>query len=68
MPIDKKFFQTFLRGDIHNRKTTPQLAKSGSRQECIIDTSVFKPLNQSMVLVHYSPGFFLAKLAFKVLV
>ncbi len=28
-----------------------------------IDTSVFKPLNQSMVLVHYSPGFFLAKLA-----
>jgi hypothetical protein len=28
-----------------------------------IDTSVFKPLNQSMVLVHYSPGLFLAKLA-----
>jgi hypothetical protein len=28
-----------------------------------IDTSVFKPLNHSMVLVHYSPGFFLAKLA-----
>jgi hypothetical protein len=28
-----------------------------------VDTSVFKPLNQSMVLVQYSPGFFLAKLA-----
>jgi hypothetical protein len=28
-----------------------------------IDTSVFRPLNQSMVLLHYSPGLFLAKLA-----
>ncbi len=28
-----------------------------------IDTSVFKPLNQSMVLVHYIPGLFLAELA-----
>jgi hypothetical protein len=28
-----------------------------------IDTSFFKPLNKSMVLVHYIPGLFLAKLA-----
>jgi hypothetical protein len=24
-----------IRGDIHNRKTTPRLAESGSRQECL---------------------------------
>jgi hypothetical protein len=24
-----------IRGDIHNRKTTPRLAESGSRQDCL---------------------------------
>jgi hypothetical protein len=37
---------------------------SGGSTRMPIDTSVFKPLNQSMVLVHYIPGLFLAKLAF----
>ena len=31
-----------------------------------IDTRVFKPLNQSMVLVHYSPGLFWLSWDFKV--
>jgi hypothetical protein len=29
-----------------------------------IDTIFFKPLNKSMVIVHYIPGFFFAKLIF----
>ena len=29
-----------------------------------IDTVFFKPLNKSMVIVHYIPGFFFAKLIF----
>jgi hypothetical protein len=47
---------------IHNRKITPQLAESGSRQDCLpIDTIFFKPFNKSMVIVHYIPGLFFAK-------
>jgi hypothetical protein len=30
-----------------------------------IDTIFFKPLNKSMVLVHYIPGLFFAKLVLK---
>jgi hypothetical protein len=30
-----------------------------------IDTIIFKPLNKSMVIVHYIPGFFFAKLIFQ---
>ncbi len=28
-------FGLSIRGDIHNQKTTPRLAESGSRQECL---------------------------------
>ena len=45
---------------IENDSPTRQVGESTGMH---IDTSVFKPLIQSMVLVHYSPGFFLAKLA-----
>ena len=41
-----------IRGDIRNRKTT----------RMPIVTSLFKPLNKSMVLVHYIPGLFFANL------
>jgi hypothetical protein len=43
-----------IRGDIRNRKTT----------RMPIDTIFFKPLNKSMVIVHYIPGFFFVKLIF----
>ncbi len=42
----------------------PQLAESGSRQDFPIDTIFFKPLNKSMVIVHYIPGFYFAKLIY----
>ncbi len=42
-------------------KRLPDLPSKSTRMP--IDTSVFKPLNQSMVLVHHIPGLFLAKLA-----
>jgi hypothetical protein len=38
-----------IRGDIRNRKTTPRLDESTRMP---IDTSFFKPLNKSMMLVH----------------
>jgi len=50
-----------IRGDIRNRKTTPRLAES---TRWPIDTSVFRPLIQSMVIEHYIPGFFFVKLIF----
>jgi hypothetical protein len=66
--VEDELFRFWLRihGDILNRKTTPRLAESGSRQDCLlpIDTIFFKPFNKSMVIVHYIPGVFLAKLIF----
>ncbi len=50
-----------IRGDISNRKTTPRLGESTRMPR---DTIFFKPLNKSMVLVHYIPGFFFVKLIF----
>ncbi len=40
-------------------KRLPDIAESGSRQDCLyIDTIFFKPLNKSMVIVHYILGLF----------
>jgi hypothetical protein len=50
-----------IRGVIRNRKTTPQLAESGSRQDSY-RYNFFKSLNKSMVIVHSIPGLFFAKL------
>jgi len=35
LPFEPFRFRHRICGDIRNRKTTPRLAKSGSRQECI---------------------------------
>ncbi len=35
LPLEPFRFQLRIRGDIRNRKTTPRLAESGSRQECL---------------------------------
>ncbi len=44
-------------GDIRNRRV-------GESTRMPIDTIFFIPLNKSMVLVHYIPGFFFVKLIF----
>jgi hypothetical protein len=56
-------FQFGLRihGDIRNRTTTPRVGESTKMP---IDTIFFIHLNNSMVLVHYIPGFFYVKLIF----
>ncbi len=41
---------------VFEKQTTPRIGESGSRQD------FFKPLNNSIVIVHYIPGKFLAKL------
>ncbi len=35
LPFEPFRFRLRIRGDIRNRKTTPRLAESGSRQECL---------------------------------
>jgi hypothetical protein len=50
-----------IRGDIRNQKTTRRVGESTRMP---IDTIFFKPLNKSMVIVHYIPGFFFVKLIF----
>jgi hypothetical protein len=52
--FDFEFAEIFV---IENRLPD---SPSGESTRMHIDTSVFKPFNQSMVLVHYSPGLFLA--------
>jgi hypothetical protein len=48
-----------IRGDIRIRKTTPRIGESTR----LPGVSIFlKPLNNSIVIVHYIPGQFLAKL------
>ncbi len=60
LPFEPFRFWLRIRGDIRNRKPTRRVGES---TRLPIDTSVFKLLNQSMVLIHYIPGLFLAKLA-----
>jgi hypothetical protein len=47
-----------IRGDIRNRKTTRRVGES---TKLPIDTIFFKPLNKSIVILHYIPGLFFAK-------
>ncbi len=57
--FDFEFAVTFI-----IEKRLPDSPSRGfDKKAYTVDTSVFKPLNISMVLVHYSPGCFLAKLA-----
>ena len=50
-----------IRGDIRNRKTTRRVGESTRMP---LDTIFFKPLNQSMVIVHNIPAFLFAKFVF----
>ena len=50
-----------IRGDIRNRKTTRRVGESTRMP---LDTIFFKPLNQSMVIVHNIPAFLFAKFLF----
>ncbi len=50
-----------IRGDIRNRKTTP---RHGESTRMLIDTIFVIPLNKSMVIVYYIPGFFFVKKIF----
>ena len=58
-PFEPFRFWLRIRGDIRNRKTTPRLAES---IRLPIDIIFFKPLNISMVIVHYIPNLFFAEL------
>jgi hypothetical protein len=52
------------RGDIYNQKNHSPTRRVGELTRLPMDTIFFKPLNKSMVIVHYISGFFFAKLIF----
>jgi hypothetical protein len=45
-----------IRGDIRIRKTTPRISDSGELTRLPIHTIIFKPLNNSILIVNYIPG------------
>ena len=61
LPFKPFRFWLRIRGDISNQKMTPRLGEPTRLPE---DTILFKPLNKSMVIVYYIPGFYFAKLIF----
>jgi hypothetical protein len=46
-------FQLRIRGDIRIRKTTPRIGES---TRLPLDTIIFKPLNNTILIVNYIPG------------
>jgi hypothetical protein len=51
--------------EIHNQKRFPNsLSRGVDNIAYTVDTVFFKPLDKSMVIVHYIPGSFFAKLIF----
>jgi hypothetical protein len=60
LPFEPFRFLLRILGDIHIRKSTPRMGESSTR---LPGVSIFvKPLNNSIVIVHYIPGLFFAKL------
>jgi hypothetical protein len=62
LPFEPFRFWLRIRGDICNWKNDSPTGRVGESTRLPIDIIFFKPLNKSMVILHYIPCLFFAKL------